>query len=714
MLITWNCLPNHSSFGGEGEAYPAGLRSSKNSCFTTNNNSYPGQSIFRPGRCTDACRKLGGISLHVTADRPSLSTVERILIRPVPSSARAIVARALKSRYGWFGVAAISALLVLSGCGGGDSGGGAKGLTATVNSINETADTSDGAPSIVNPFSINVPTSGSYFFKISLQGTAGIALGLGFAGVSIVYNSGNSTLGATPELAAAIGESMYGNWSGNSFSIVSIGFANPKFLGAGTYHDQIVFEACQDAACTQPLFGGPLSIPVTYVITGNPTPAMDALIGSDVTLEAPASQTTPVSGSIPIEAIDVPPTGAYVTIGPSTTGLVTQTSFTATLGGPSAIPSSQGTIGFVLQPPADLGAGIHTDTFPINVCFDEACTKPDPQGPWTGTITYIVDPVAGQDYSQTSLGISVRSIAWDNQTSRLYVTTQGYSEFDPNELLQINPFTGMIDTAIQLDGGTGQIGALAASDDGQYLYVAVSDVTGLTNHIERLRTSDLGLDLTINLQAAGTVQSLEPAPGAPHTLAVLVSGPPATLAIYNDATALADTLVGSTSTGEFVWGNDATTLYVGFYPQILEAASVSASGLQLTQSFDSELASSGASGGIHFADNIIYWDSGTVFDTATATLKTQFAASSTCDAAVDASLGRIFFSTSEQPAGAQAIEQTIKSFNLSSGAPIWLARFPQQNCMEDLTRWGPNGLAFAGQLGGTDALIMLSGAIVTH
>lgn len=590
-------------------------------------------------------------------------------------------------------------------------------MTATVTSVKATADTSQGNAELPDPFQINVPTSGTYFYELSYKGTAGLNPEVNGV-TTTTYNTTNSTIGATPELAYAIGATIYGSWSGDVFGINMLLFGDPATFGAGTYQDSITFEACADAACTQPLFGGPITIPVTYLVTGNPVPSTtNLIIYPSVTLEVPGNQTATTTGTIPVQAQGMPPTGAYVIPGASTKGVVTQASFASTLSS-GAGTWSNGTIDFTLQPPTAVGAGIHTDTFPIRICFDEACTKPESQGPWTGAVTYIVDPVAGQDYVQTSLDVAVSGMVWDGQTARLYVITPDYSALDPNELLVIDPATGTIDTAMKLDSGTGRIepGTLAVSDDGQYLYVAVSDASEQTDHIERLRTSGLGLDLSIALPAFETVNGLQPAPGAPHTLAVETGGNLPALVIYDDATALANVL--SSANGNmlsgFTWGNDASTLYATFYPPVIDAAAVSASGLQVTQS-SAQLTSGTIGGEMNFANNMIYWAPGTVFDTATFTLGTPFTVDSPyIGATVDAALGRIFFVTDGQPPGSQNFEPTIESFALSSGTPQWLLRFPQESGIGEVTRWGTNGLAFAAESGGTNSLIIISGSIVTR
>jgi len=316
---------------------------------------------------------------------------------------------------------------------------------------------------------------------------------------SVDYNSGNSVLGSTPALGYAIGATLHGMSTGSQIGITFLGLLNPAIMGAGVYHDSLTLHVCQDSACTKELTGSPLVVPVTYTITGNTIPNAAITAYSSVQVESPSNQKTAASASITIQGGNLPPSGAYVTIGASASGLITQTSFSSTLAS-NGLDVSTVTLSVSLAPPSSLGPGIHTDTFPINVCFDSACTRPAQGSPWTGQVTYIVDPVAGVDYTQKSINLSVGGMVWDSQTGKLYAIIPGYSALDPNTLAQINPSSATIDSAVQLNGGVGHIepGTLAVSDDGQYLYVAVSDASGLSDHIEicrRSRVLEFGRDV---------------------------------------------------------------------------------------------------------------------------------------------------------------------------------------------------------------------------
>jgi hypothetical protein len=382
-------------------------------------------------------------------------------------------------------------------------------------------------------------------------------------------------------------------------------------------------------------------------------------------------------------------------------------------------------VDFTLKPPSSLGPGYYTDTFGISVCFDTACTKPAAGSPFTANITYIVDPTEGTNYVQNTIGISVAGMVWDSQTQKIYGIVPGYSAVDGNTLAQMDPFTASIDTTVSLDGGTGKIepGTLAVSDDGQYLYVAVSDAAQQTDHVERIRTADLGLDLSISLPAQSLVAALQEGPASPQTLAVAVYEPSSELFIYDNATPRSNALSAGTNTQveAFAWGADTSTLYAYLSTTgtgTLEAASVSASGLSVSQSSSSAALFNELLGNMHFVNGLLYFDSGGVFDPSSFTLGTPFTVYGSSEAggggAFDSQLNRAYLmAEDDQPANTTGNIMTIEGFNLSTQALLWLLHVPAQNVPGNLIRWGSNGLAFFNNTG-SGSLELLSGAIVTQ
>lgn len=629
--------------------------------------------------------------------------------------------------------------LALSACGGGGGGSGGSGagtgtpvssppvstfslIGSSSQALFATATTSGTGNSVLNdPVTFSVAAPGSYYYQLSFQGTAISAVSI--SGESNEqFNTTNPTIVASDFLGYAIGATVSGSWSGGMLQISQIDLDDPQLLGAGLYHDALTLRLCADTACTQQAAGSPITIALTYAVTGNPLPAAQVTPYPNVQIEAPATQTTAPSGSILVQASALPPTGAYVTAGPSVAGLVTGSAFTAPLSpGPGTPP--QGQLTFSLLPPATAGIGIHTDAFPLNVCFQPACANPVPGSPWTANVTYIVDPVAGQDFIEHSLGIAVGGIVWDAQNGQLYVLSASYSPLDPNMLLDIDPSTATIVQAVTLTTGADQLqpGTLAISSDDQYLYVAMSNPAN--TQVERLSTSNLSVDLSFTLPAYTMVNSLAPAPGAPATVAVLTEASTPQLMIYDNATPRAGTLSGQNGALllAFTWGADATTLYADFGGSSDSVAEIAAgaSGPTVTQSYtSSELAQAMVTTNgnrLQFVNGRVIFGSGAIFDPSTFTLATPFPVdtSTAPSAAFDTTLNRAYFVSTDQPANATTLVSSIESFNLATQTPLWFARFPGQTSVSYLTRWGNDGLAFSSNAG-SGSLVLISGPFIAQ
>ncbi len=134
------------------------------------------------------------------------------------------------------------------------------------------------------------------------------------------------------------------------------------------------------------------------------------------------------------------------------------------------------------------------------------------------------------------------------------------------------------------------------------------------------------------------------------------------------------------------WSADGSSLYI--VDKNLYSAAVSASGIgNATLLQPGGAANSGFSegGGLQLVGGLIYSRSGGVLDPATNTRVGQYSFPADvpyADLTVDAGNNRVFASyvTTES----NAADETIESFNLSSFAPIWLARLP----FAASVRWG--------------------------
>lgn len=628
--------------------------------------------------------------------------------------------------------------LTLVACGGGGGGattsssgsGGTSGsssvklVSASVNAINAAGLTSTNGYALLDPVSFTLSGSGNYYYELTFIGTA-INNATFNVGGSLKANSNNSTISGNGFLGYEIGGTISGTSSGTPLQIVSLDFSQPATLGAGTYHDTLTLRVCQDPACTQQVPGSPLTIPVTETVSGSAAPDAQITVYPSTTVEEPSTQATPASGSITVEGNSLPPTGVYITGGASASGLITGTSFTAPLAA-NEINNAQGTLTFSLPPPATAGVGIHTDSFPVNACFAPSCTATANGSPWTANVTYVVDPVAGQDFVQQTLNLTVGGLVSDPQNGDLYALSTSSSVLDPNMLVEINPNTATIVSAVTLNGGVGQLqpGTLTISSNDQYLYVAVSDASGTSDQIDRVSTANLGTELTINLPAYTLVSLLAPAPGAPDTVAVLTESNTPQLMIYDNAAPRSGVLTGQNGQNllAFTWGADATTIFadLGGSSDSLVQVSVGATGPTVARTYSAAALSQTpivtGGNGMNFVDGLVIWNSGATFDPSTFSLSTSFPVSGafTSGPAFDTTLNRAYFVSTDQPANETSQMTSIESFNLTTQTALWFARFPAQNPATYLTRWGSDGMAFADNSGGTSSLVIISGNFVAQ
>jgi hypothetical protein len=412
-----------------------------------------------------------------------------------------------------------------------------------------------------------------------------------------------------------------------------------------------------------------------------------------------------------------------VSVAPGAGGIVASSSFAGSV--TNDIPVG-GTLTLNLVPPSSLGVGAHVYTVPINICFDPACSKPATGSPFPLQISYIVDPVEGINFSQQVMNFSVGGLVWDATTQRLYASVPDYSTQYQNSIVRINPVTATVETSITFDSGAGWPinGTLTLSDDGQYLYVAVSDAFTkgplAPSYIDRIRTSDMGDDLHIPVNNYGDVTTIREAPGLPHTLAV--SFDQSGLSIFNDAT-IATNSLSFTSDDPllgFTWGGNDSALYAYSRDQstqtgTIATATVSPTGLVVAQSTTSSaLASLDESDSPLWINGSLFWNSGLVYDlTANAfaqgfTLFGDSQAGGGGGGAFDTSLDRAYFF-----GGGPGL--TIEGFQLDTRQFLWLARLPSSLGGEGpLVRWGANGLAFPGRQNAQDALVILSGPLITQ
>ncbi len=101
-------------------------------------------------------------------------------------------------------------------------------------------------------------------------------------------------------------------------------------MGSGTYHDTVQVEVCTDSQCANQIKGSPLTINVTYTVTGNAASNAGYFITpTSLTFEAPTNGSVQPQ-TIAVTAYDLPPYGAYVLLASQPGGPVSNLSFQQT------------------------------------------------------------------------------------------------------------------------------------------------------------------------------------------------------------------------------------------------------------------------------------------------------------------------------------------------------------------------------------------------
>ena len=595
-------------------------------------------------------------------------------------------------------------------------------LTASASSLSVRADTSQGAPYANNPltFAVNNPDVHNYFYSISYGGTVVGAVNMNFV-TSNLRNTGNAVTAGGNVLAPAIGGTILGQMNGTSLGVNSIFYNNPITEGSGSYSDAITIEVCYDVQCARQVPGSPITIPVTYVVTGNPiSNAIFGYFPPSVQLESASTSTAAPVVTLNLTGNSMPPYGAHVSAHGGSGNLVSNIQFQLT--GTNTDGSSTAVLTATLKPGENLSAGIYPDTLQVSICFDSACTKPATGSPWTVALQYIVAATAGTDFTMKTLNIDVSDVVWNPVSQKLYALVPGYSSVNPNTITQIDPFTGTLDRSVSLGANGALPGTLAISDDGQYLYAGV--LSAPNDSVQRVLVSSLTLDTSFTLPSQQFISTIRVAPGLPHTAAISLNNPlPPGVVVYDDATPRTQ---GFSTANLFTWGADATSAFAfnANYPNTptLYPLSVSSSGLTSSQSFGITLNGGSTAFGMLYSNQYLYWSDGTVFDTATNTQQPSFVmipstpnmTFTTGAMAVDASLDRAYFLNTFQPPGWNGgpLDITLESFKASDRTPLWLTHFSSQDETFVLTRWGSNGLALTTS-GGSQTLVLISGPIVT-
>ena len=572
-------------------------------------------------------------------------------------------------------------------------------LALSAQALSAASNTSlSGNTTLDNPVAliVNGSSGATYYFSISFTGSA--VAGMTIAGQTgltpgITVPPGPTAGRITGEPSPGLGGTITGTFTGPIAFIDQISLLAASALGSGTYADSITVKVCADAQCAEQIAGSPQSVAVNYTVTGSGIPnAQFTLTNPTMVVEAPTSGAA-ATGTTKITTNGLPPYGAYVFPAIGSGAAIASAAVQSNLDGSA-------TLSVTTKPPASLGSGIYTDSVQLRICYDSACLKPATPTPLQVQVMYIVDASPGVDFTQATIPVQAGDMAWNATRQRIYATANSDTGGISQSLLVINPTTASIEQVVSLGQGSYPT-SIALSDDGQYAYI-ISSIQVL-----RVDLGTLTVDETLNVFA----DSIKAVPGEPDAVAVETVSNTPTLVIYDGTVPRPQTFTpgGLEIPVLYSFGADASTLYAyedAVTSPTMYQLSVSSNGFTVAQQTSNVILNQGNFGDIEYASGLIYAVPGSVYSPSTQSVLPSFQFLSSNPSgysysysfAIDASLNRAYFMTTDSPDGTTN-DMTLEGFNLTTQAPTWVTRFPSSNPLGGrMIRWGTDGIAFSEEM----------------
>jgi hypothetical protein len=327
--------------------------------------------------------------------------------------------------------------VIMTACGGGGGDGGAVSNGGSSGSAGAGATGSTPPPPPTPSPALSISQS-----TVSVNGQTGNAAPSAVSIPFSVANAPTSTLYANVTLSgdSVAGASASLQSSGSGTLIIA--FAPPAQLGAGNYTENVALDVCTDSACAHPISGAPVTISVTYAVTGSPLPPVSFYFPQPITyFQATTSAMSPETANFQFNIQNVPPAGLYVLISQPKGGFITNVTDTVS---PDTSGQLDVTLNFTLASPASLGSGYFKSSISVAICYDSACTHGVAGSPITVPVQYEVFLTQGKEYTLASSSQGgVSDLAYDAINQQLYVTSlAGYSGGAPGTVSQIDPGHG--------------------------------------------------------------------------------------------------------------------------------------------------------------------------------------------------------------------------------------------------------------------------------
>jgi hypothetical protein len=278
----------------------------------------------------------------------------------------------------------------------------------------------------------------------------------------------------------------------------------------------------------------------------------------------------------------------------------------------------------------------------------------------------------------------------------LYASIPSSSSLNPNTVIPVAPSSGALGTPIPV--GNNPV-MLAASSDGQYLFVALAaDQT-----VQRINLNTQAVDRTFPYAANVAATDLQAVPGSPQEVVLAQGG---NLSLYNDS-GLVNSVAASTFSSVTFAGNPLTIYGMG--TNTFTAVSLTNSGLQLP----GVTFGKGFTGSTVVSDGVLlYTNIGQVWSPQSETQSGAFSLNTGWDMSsyanfhnmtMDTSVGKIFaveIYTDDDGDSSAA----LAGFNTQQLQPTGELDFPTLGYgqIENLVRWGSDGFAFVSNFQGLE------------
>jgi PKD repeat protein len=314
------------------------------------------------------------------------------------------------------------------------------------------------------------------------------------------------------------------------------------------------------------------------------------------------------------------------------------------------------------------------------------------------------------------VAVTANDILYEKVSGRLYVSVPGSSTTYPNCIVVIDPATASIESWVWVGSEPNR---LAASDDGQYLYVGLDGAGAVRRVHIPSRTADLQFSLGLSSGKPNQAVDIAVLPGQPASVALVrgPSGGSTSVAIYDDGI---QRPVAVNGPGAIAFGPDASRLFgfdTGSSSSRFSRMSVTANGLTVLDSADELVTES--SKRIYYVEGRVFSSSGDVVDPENLRRLGQYRPPAAAirpvrDVAVDASAGLAFALSGEWneiAGGATPVFAFgVDTFDLRWTLPIpgaatsWIS--------DHLVRW-PGGVALRTYTGQVFVVDLSASAMLT-